>query len=176
MTVRLNEHSILNVSNVIGEFMNKSVGIIVVIAVVAIIGIGAVVLTGDDNETNNNQTNSTSQSDASSATPANNEEQQEAVENSDVTVDIIGSNFEFSQDEITAKPGDIVTINYSVDGGSHDFVIDELGVQSEVISSSATDTVTFTVPEDAAGQTYAFYCSIGNHRAQGMEGQLVISE
>lgn len=156
--------------------MNKQTGIILaIVGIIVLIG-GFIALSGNDNDdSSNNQSTATSQNEATPTTPDNNEEKQSMVNNSDVTVDIIGRNFEFSQNEITANPGDVVTVNYSVDGGSHDFVIDELDVQSEVIGSSDTTTVTFTVPEDAAGQTYAFYCSIGNHRSLGMEGQIVIA-
>ena len=33
-----------------------------------------------------------------------------------------------------------------------------------------------TIPEDAAGQSYEFYCSVGNHRQLGMVGTLTILE
>jgi plastocyanin len=155
--------------------MNKSAGILALVAIVMVIGIGAVALTRGDNNSSSHL-DSARQSESSTAIPANNETTPEAIVNSDVIVDIVGSNFEFSENKINAKPGDIVTVEYSVDGGSHDFVIDALGVQSDVLSGDDSTTVTFTIPEDAAGETYSFYCSIGNHRAQGMEGQLVISE
>jgi len=154
--------------------MNKTV--VIIGAVIIFAGAGVYALTANsDDDSSVSQTPNTSQSEAVTATPANNAEKQDMIENSDQTIDIVMSNFEYSQDTITASPGDIVTVNLSVASGSHDFVIDELNVQSEVIGRSGTDTITFTVPEDAAGQTYSFYCSIGNHRAQGMEGELVIS-
>lgn len=156
--------------------MNKNTGILLIIAVLAAIAIGIVILSGNDDNLETNQSNVTSQSEPTPATPDNSAQMQDMMENSDQTVDIVMSNFDFSEETINASPGDVITVNLSIDGGSHDFVIDELGVQSEVIGGSDTDTVTFTVPDDAAGQTYTFYCSIGNHRAQGMEGQLVISE
>jgi plastocyanin len=159
--------------------MNKGTGIAIGIIVLVLIAVGVFAIGNNDSDNtadNNSQSTTESQANTESATPSDSEEKKEMLENSDVTVDLVGSNFEFSQNEITAKPGDTVTINYSVDGGSHDFVIDELNVQSEVLGSSDSATITFTVPEDAAGETYSFYCSIGNHRAQGMEGQLVITE
>jgi len=154
--------------------MNKTA--VIIGAVIIFLGAGVFALTTtSDDDSSIDQTPNTSQSETTTATPANNAEKQDMIENSDQTIDMVMSNFKYSQDTITASPGDIVTINLSVASGSHDFVIDELNVQSEVIGSSGTDTITFTVPEDAAGQSYSFYCSIGNHRAQGMEGELVIS-
>jgi len=154
--------------------MNKTAGIIIgIVGLVALVAGLTIVMNNDDSSDTAN--NSSQQASPNDAVPSNNEEKQDMIENSDQTVDIVMSNFEFSQNKIEAKPGDTVTINLSVDSGSHDFVIDELDVQSETIGSSDTDMVTFTIPEDAAGQTHAYYCSIGNHRSQGMEGELVIS-
>jgi len=156
--------------------MNKTTGIIIGLVVLAA-GVGFFALSSNSDETADNSPTATQpDNEASNAAPSNNQDNQGANENSDATIDIVGTNFKFSQNEITAKPGDTVTVNYSVDSGTHDFVIDELNVQSEVIGGSETDTVTFTIPDDAAKQTYSFYCSIGSHRQQGMEGQLIISE
>ncbi len=153
--------------------MNKSVGIIITIAVLAAVGIGAFVLTGNNDDATAPVSSDTAQS---QTTPANADEKMQQMAESDQTLDITMTNFEYSQNTINAKPGETITVNLSVGSGSHDFVIDELNVQSETLGGSSTGTVTFTVPEDAAGETYAFYCSIGNHRSLGMEGQLVISQ
>ena len=51
-------------------------------------------------------------------------------------------------------------------------MIVELGVQSEVVTSAdGVTSVTFTV--DEAG-SYEYFCSIGNHREQGMSGMLIV--
>jgi plastocyanin len=73
---------------------------------------------------------------------------------------------------IEAEAGEIVTVKLTNAEGFHDFVIDELDVQSEQINEGDETMVTFTIPEDASGETYEFYCSVGNHRAQGMVGTL----
>jgi len=108
-------------------------------------------------------------------TLAGSEQQAETSSEADQTFEIDLQNFSFSPTKLTAKAGETVTINLTNNGGTHDFVIDELDVQSSTTSGGDTTSVTFTVPEDASGQTYAYYCSIGNHRAQGMEGQLEIN-
>ena len=85
------------------------------------------------------------------------------------------SPFKFSETEITASPGDTITIKLVNVSGTHDFVIDELDVQSDQIDTGEETMVTIEVPQDAkSGTEYAYYCSVGNHRAQGMEGTLVI--
>jgi plastocyanin len=151
-----------------------AIGVAAVLVVVLLL-----VLLGDDTaqaptaESNPNTTQTDTQ-----AGP----DQQTTPETDDVVNDqnvreiaITMSNYAFSVSEITASPGETITINLSNSGGTHDLVIDELDVASAVIVSGQTTSVTFTVPESAAGQTLSYYCSIGNHRQQGMEGLLVIS-
>lgn len=84
-------------------------------------------------------------------------------------------NFGYSQTTINVSPGDIVTITLINSSGNHDWVVDEIpGAATKIISSGATDTITFTVPQNAEGKTYTFYCSVGNHRTLGMEGNFVV--
>lgn len=77
--------------------------------------------------------------------------------------------FNWSQTEITVKPGDTIQV---VNAGAmeHDFVVDELGI-SEVLTG---DPVTITIPEDAEPGEYEFYCSVPGHRESGMVGTLTI--
>jgi plastocyanin len=84
--------------------------------------------------------------------------------------------FGYSEDVIRVEAGETVTIRLGNTGGLHDFVIDELGVATAQIAVGETDTVTFTVPEDAAGTSYEFYCSVMDHRARGMVGMLEVVE
>ncbi len=165
--------------------MNKTVGILIALVVVGVLGVGAYALTSNDDSQDNAEVDSSATNQVTVG-EASESESMEAIEKSgdsddtmmkdaDMTIDLSLKNFEFSRDTINAAPGDTVTVNLSVESGSHDFVIDELNVQSKTIAGSDTDSVTFTIPEDAAGQTFAFYCSIGSHRSQGMEGQLVIA-
>ena len=84
---------------------------------------------------------------------------------------VIGGNFYYDLDDITVQEGDEVTITFKAAEGTHDFVLDEFGVQSETVSGDDETTVTFTA--DKKG-TFEFYCSIGDHRAQGMVGTLTV--
>jgi len=80
-------------------------------------------------------------------------------------------NYGYSMDTITVNEGDTVTITLTNSEGFHDLVIDEFGVATEKIRAGDTTSVTFVA--DRAG-TYEYYCSVGNHRAQGMVGTLVV--
>lgn len=95
------------------------------------------------------------------------------VENEAMEIDSFS--YGYSEMTLTMSPGETKTFTLTNSGGIHDFVIDELGVASAKISEGETDTITISIPEDVApGTTYAYYCSVGNHRAQGMEGVLTI--
>lgn len=94
-------------------------------------------------------------------------------ENVDFTLET--SNFKFSQDEMRVKAGETVRVKLVDKEGFHDFVIDELDVASSRLSEPGQEEIIeFTVPEDMAGQTIEYYCSVGNHRQMGMFGQLII--
>lgn len=92
-------------------------------------------------------------------------------EGNTLTVDVTAKNFSFTPTEIRAKQGDKVTINFTNSQGFHDFVIDEYNVKTDTIGAGKTAVVTFTA--DKKG-TFAYYCNVGNHRAMGMEGKLIV--
>jgi plastocyanin len=77
----------------------------------------------------------------------------------------------YSETEIRVKEGDTVTINLTNSGGYHDWVIDEFNAATAKIRQGETTSVTFVA--DKTG-TFEFYCSIGNHRAEGMVGKLIV--
>lgn len=87
------------------------------------------------------------------------------------TFDIVGTNFAFDQSELRVQEGDTVTINFSSDEGLHDWVLDEFDAATEQVGTDGTTSVTFVA--DEAG-TYEYYCSVGQHRLQGMVGQLIV--
>lgn len=82
--------------------------------------------------------------------------------------------FYYTPNVIEAKAGETITVVVENVEGLHDFVIDELDVATEQVSGGESVTATFTIPEDASGTEYEFYCSVGNHRAQGMVGTLIV--
>jgi len=52
----------------------------------------------------------------------------------------------------------------------HDFYIDELGIETELVDPGASTTVTI----NAEPGTYMYYCSVTGHRQGGMEGTLTV--
>lgn len=98
------------------------------------------------------------------------------------TIEIESSNYFFTIEEkqnppIHVEEGDTLTVNLSSSGGKHDWVLEdentgEILVETARVSSGQTTSVTFRV--DRAG-TFAYYCSVGNHRKKGMEGEFVVA-
>lgn len=84
---------------------------------------------------------------------------------------ITGSPFKFDKTTLSVNNGDKVKITFVNSNGMHDFVIDDFNVKTKVLQAGAQETVEFTA--DKAG-TFEYYCSVGNHRAQGMKGTLVV--
>jgi plastocyanin len=91
------------------------------------------------------------------------------LETKEFTVDAF--NYGYDITEIRVKQGDRVTINLTNSGGFHDLVIDEFSAATEKIREGGLTSVTFVA--DKAG-TFEFYCSVGNHRAEGMVGTLIV--
>ena len=87
------------------------------------------------------------------------------------TISVEGGGFYFKPNLIKAKIGQKVTIVFNSVGGNHDFVIDDLDVKTPLTAAGKSAKVEFT-PEKAG--SFEFYCSVGNHRAQGMKGTLVV--
>lgn len=86
-------------------------------------------------------------------------------------VSVEGGSYYYKPNEIKVKVGDKVKIIFLTKGGSHNFVIDEFGVQTDEINAGKTVEVEFTA--DKTG-TFEFYCSIANHRAMGMKGKIIV--
>lgn len=87
------------------------------------------------------------------------------------TFAVTGSNFSFDVSELRVNVGDTVTIKFTSQNGTHDWVLDEFGARTARVGSGETTSVTFT--PDRAG-TFEYYCSVGSHRAMGMVGKLIV--
>lgn len=81
------------------------------------------------------------------------------------------NNFKFSLSEIRVKKGDTVKVTFINKVGIHDWVLDEFSVRTKQIQAGQSETVTFTA--DKTG-TFEYYCSVGQHRAFGMKGKLIV--
>jgi nitrosocyanin len=97
-----------------------------------------------------------------------------AMEDSTVkTFNIEAGSFYYKPNVINVKKGDKVKIVMNSVDMMHDFNIDELNVKLPITKSGETNTVEFTA--DTAG-TFEFYCSVGQHRAQGQIGTITVTE
>ncbi len=84
---------------------------------------------------------------------------------------VSGVNHAFDVQEIRVKKGDTVTINFESTEGYHDWVVDEFDAATAKVQPGTPTSVTFVA--DQSG-TFEYYCSVGNHRAEGMVGTLVV--
>jgi nitrite reductase (NO-forming) len=87
------------------------------------------------------------------------------------TFTVSGSNFAFDVSEIRVQEGDTVTINFESADGFHDWVVDEFSAATQKVQTGNAASVTFVA--DKAG-SYEYYCSVGQHRANGMVGTLIV--
>ncbi len=85
---------------------------------------------------------------------------------------VSGQNFSFTPSSLTVKKGDKVRILFKSTQGFHDFVIDEYGVATKQLKSPGEEVLEFIA--DKSG-TFEYYCSVGEHRALGMVGKLVVN-
>ncbi len=91
-------------------------------------------------------------------------------------VPVEGSNYKYVPSEIAATPGEALDVQFKNVQGTHDIVFDLDGgrqAKSARIQTGATESVKFDAP--VAPGTYAYYCTVGMHRANGMEGTLVVA-
>ena len=100
-----------------------------------------------------------------------------AQSEADVTIALTASGYEFfldgqSNPELSVQEGQRVRIELTVEGGTHDWVLPEFDAATSVVGRGTTTIVEFTA--DEAG-SFAYYCSVGNHRARGMEGSFVVT-
>ncbi|RJR27867.1 hypothetical protein C4561_01095 [candidate division WWE3 bacterium] len=100
----------------------------------------------------------------------------EAPEGSEVmsdarVIEVEGGSFYYKPNEIRVKAGEKVKVTLNSVDLMHDFVIDELNVRTPVIKEGETASVEFIVDEPGE---YEFYCSVGQHRANGMFGKLIV--
>lgn len=94
-----------------------------------------------------------------------------AMQNTTQKITVTGSNFTFSPKTLTVKKGQPVELTFKSSGGAHDFVIDEFNIKTQITPGGQSETVTFT--PDKTG-TFNYYCSVGNHRAMGMQGTIIV--
>jgi plastocyanin len=108
--------------------------------------------------------------------PVSNQQKQQLVDGVNKSsrkkiFNITAGNFYFVPNKITVNKGDEVTFIMTNAGGSHNILIDEMNVKNSPVKTADTITATF-VPEKTG--SFVYYCSVGEHRAKGMWGTLVV--
>ena len=89
------------------------------------------------------------------------------------TFSVTGTEFRFSLPEMRVKQGDTVRVTLT-NGGTmpHDWKVDEFNAATKIVAPGGQpETVEFVAGE--AG-TFEYYCSVGQHRANGMVGKLIV--
>jgi plastocyanin len=82
------------------------------------------------------------------------------------------ANFSFSLKEIKVKKGDTVKIKLVNKEGFHDMRIDEFGIATPKLNGEGqTADIEFVAGKTG---TFEYYCSVGQHRAMGMVGKLIV--
>ncbi len=120
---------------------------------------------GDDEEPATGNSESTP---AAESTPS--PEATEAASTLAIEADPSGENA-FTETELTATAGQ-VTLEFSNPSQSPHAVVIE-GVEPSTETVTNTDAPPITVDLEAG--EYTFYCPVGNHREDGMEGTLTVS-
>jgi plastocyanin len=134
---------------------------------VLVLGLGALAACGGDDDSGATATTS-SEAPAESTTPSAPGSTSAPGPAAPQTVTATEADFSISidQDALTAGDYEITVVNNG--RASHDLVVEQDGsdiAATEMISPGGSATLTVSL---AAGE-YVFYCSVGNHRAMGME-------
>ena len=149
--------------------MNKKILLPVLIGVLVLAGAG-IWLWSRGNSQNGQPLTSTSPQPSSNASPEN----QPGVSPSNVKeFTLEASNYKYSLAEMRVKKGDIVRVTIKAIEGGHDFQLDEFAASSRILQAGEQETIQFSA--DRTG-IFEYYCSIGNHRAMGMKGKLIVEE
>jgi peptidoglycan hydrolase-like protein with peptidoglycan-binding domain len=89
-----------------------------------------------------------------------------------VTLTVTGTNFTFAPKTLSVTRGAAVTIHYINSTGTHNFVIDALGVKTANLTSGKTADVSFVATTSGS---FLYYSSVGTDKASGMTGTITIS-
>ena len=142
----------------------------IAIGVVAAVLIAGVVFLGRGEKKAPEATPTPAPLTSTSAPESTGEPSSEEGEIQEITLE--AKEFSYSEESITVKKGQKVRLTLVNKGRmSHDFVVEKMNVTTELAGPGESVVVEFTM-QDAG--TYTFYCSIGNHRAMGMEGTLIV--
>lgn len=155
---------------------NKTNPILLLGVVAILLAIGAVVILAmratPEPDLSNETSEETTLNNFPTDTPVEENESlvSDSLTNED-TIEVEGGSFYYNPNELRVKAGETVTIKFNSVDMMHDLVIDELNVRTPIVQAGNSSLVTFTPAEPGE---YDFYCSVSNHRAQGMVGTLIV--
>ena len=154
--------------------MNK--GLIIALVVVAIVVVGGAALFGGNLTSTETATPTPQQTTQQVPADIGSDVEEKVVEeNGDAMVEareiiVDGEEFSFSPARISVKEGEKVKLTFNNVGSfPHNLKVEGLNIGTSTIGGGESETIEFTVEE---GGTYSTFCSVANHRAQGMEGVL----
>ncbi len=87
-------------------------------------------------------------------------------------IEVSGGNYYFDPDVIEVDVGETIEFVFINEGGTHDLVIPELDVGTNIITGGEEESFVYTF--DEAG-TFDFECSVGSHADMGMVGEIIVS-
>lgn len=87
-------------------------------------------------------------------------------------ITVNGFSFGYTPSSLTMKAGEKIRLTFISDDMVHDFIVEGTDIATDQIKGGDQTVIEFTAPEEPG--EYTFYCSVGNHRAQGMEGTLTV--
>ena len=157
--------------------MNKN--IIIAIIVLALVGVGGYAFINKNTANSEKIESEKMMKEEGSAVEEQNEgammqeKEDSMMEGEAKEFKVSGANFRFSPDTMTIKKGDTVKVIFSNTDASmpHDWVIDEFDTRTSILQPGESEIIEFVA--DKAG-TFEFYCSVGQHRANGMVGKLIV--
>lgn len=102
----------------------------------------------------------------------------DSVQGNTVTFKVTSSHLRFFMNgvespELKVKQGQTVRVEFVNEEGFHDFVIDELtGARTKQMAAPGSETIEFVADKKGS---FEYYCSVGQHRANGMKGTFIVS-
>lgn len=155
---------------------NSKMIIIGVVVVLAIIGGYLFMKNGSSQQMETTEDTTGTEQSANDVVEESDVESMEAGDDSESmmevrVIEVEAGSFYYKPDVMKVKKGETVRIVMKSVSMMHNFNIDELGVKIPVTQDGDTATVEFVA--DKAG-TFEYYCSVGNHRAQGQVGMITV--
>lgn len=81
-----------------------------------------------------------------------------------------GTEYKFTPNMLSVKSGEKIKLAFTNKGKlPHNVTIDGLGVVTKTIGAGQSDIIEFTVSKTG---NFKMYCSVGNHEALGMRGEV----